>query len=319
MLPECHAGGPFGDDAEYALNRAHSAENATATMSSLQSAQFRKVGGTMSKPLSVVAFAFAIAALAVQPVQSAEPLYNWTGVYVGANAGYGWGRSKTSETFAAPAPLFGTPGAVLAASTSRFSLNGAIGGGQIGYNWQSNRIVYGIEADIQMSNQKGGTSFACPVPQIGQGCNELVAAGYDGYPPTVAFNQSLQWFGTVRARVGALVTPDTLAYLTGGLAYGEIKTEGVATGYRVNTIWTSPFSHTTTKAGWTIGAGMESRLFGQWTGRLEYLYVDFGTVSGTARMNNFPPLNFAYSSRISDSILRAGLSYKFGEPAAAKD
>jgi outer membrane immunogenic protein len=276
----------------------------------------------MSKSLSGAGLALAAITVLSQPAQPAEPRFNWTGFYAGANAGYGWGRSKTDDTFSnadpSPAPL-GVPGAVLAASTSRFTMDGAVGGAQIGYSWQAANIVYGLEADIQWSNQKGSTSFACPVPQLGQGCNELLAAGMDGLAPTTQFTQRLDWFGTFRGRFGTLATPDTLIYATGGFAYGRVETDGIMTGYGVNVVRTTSFNHASTQSGWTAGAGVESRFTGNWTARLEYLYVDLGTVSGSAIASNFPPLNFAYSSRITDNIVRLGVNYKFGEPGMTKN
>ena len=264
----------------------------------------------------------AAADLPVMPTKAPPPaIYDWTGFYVGGNAGYGWGRASTSDTFSiTPGGFLAVPGPI-ATGNSSFNMDGAIAGGQLGYNWQINKTVLGLETDIQWSGQKGGTTFVCPVPVIGllTSCNGLAAAGFDGFPPTVAITQSLEWFGTLRGRAGALVTPDTLIYVTGGLAYGQIKTDGIFTGYNVRTIFTSSFGQTDVRAGWTAGVGLEQRISGNWTGKIEYLYMDLGTVSGTAAQpNNFPPLALAYSSRITDNILRIGLNYKFGTSVVAK-
>ncbi len=278
-------------------------------------------GAAFAFAAAMIASASAIADDVAKPLYKtapAVPVYNWTGFYIGGNAGYGWGRSKTADTFTSPAPPVGTPEAVVAASTSRFKMDGAVGGGQFGYNWQSNRFVYGIEADIQRSNQKGSTSFACPVPQVGFGCNELIAAAMEGRVPTASFNQRLDWFGTLRGRIGALVAPDTLIYGTGGLARGRIETNGTITNYFTTSVATTTFSHKSTRYGWTAGAGVERRFIGNWTARLEYLYVDLGTVSGSILARGFTPLDFAYSSRISDNIVRIGLNYRFGDAQTAR-
>jgi outer membrane immunogenic protein len=322
-------GGSFGDGAAYALSLAHSAENAIATAPSVPATVQEGLGESMPKFLSGAAFAFAAATIAsasaladdvAKPLYKtapAAPVYNWTGFYIGGNAGYGWGRSKTADTFTSPAPPVGVAG-VVAASTSRFKMDGAVGGGQIGYNWQSDRFVYGIEADIQLSDQKGSTSFACPVPQLGQGCNELVAAAMEGLAPTASFNQRLDWFGTLRGRIGALVTPDTLIYGTGGLARGRIETNGIIANYFTTSVAITTFAHKSTRYGWTAGAGVESRLIGNWTAKLEYLYLDLGTVSGSTFATGFTPLIFAYSSRISENIVRIGLNYRFGDAQTAR-
>ena len=86
-----------------------------------------------------------------------EPVYNWTGFYVGGNLGYSWGRSSDTST------LTNTAGTVLFASTDKTDLNGIVGGGQIGYNWQVQSAVWGLEADIQGTDEKGTRNFLCPV------------------------------------------------------------------------------------------------------------------------------------------------------------
>jgi outer membrane immunogenic protein len=98
-------------------------------------------------------------------------------------------------------------------------------------------------------------------------------------------------------------------YATGGLAYGGVNTS--------ETIGGTAFSATDTRVGYTVGAGIEGALGGNWTAKLEYLYVDLGRVSGS-----FTPaggvITSAYSSRITDNVLRVGVNYKFGGPVVAK-
>ena len=145
-----------------------------------------------------------------------EPIYNWTGFYIGGNVGYSWGRSSDTST------LTNGAGTVLFTSADRASMDGVIGGAQIGFNWQVQNWVWGLEADIQGSDQKGGRSFLCPTgvctPTFG------VLAVFPGPAVPVALDQKLEWFGTVRGRVGVLATPKVLFYATGGLAYGEVNT-----------------------------------------------------------------------------------------------
>src|SRR5262249_24044129 len=70
-------------------------------------------------------------------------------------------------------------------------------------------------------------------------------------------------------------------------------------------------SHTT-KAGWALGAGAEVRLAGNWTGKIEYLYLDFGTVSTPAGLpTNSTPLAINFNSHVTDHIVRVGVNYKF--------
>jgi outer membrane immunogenic protein len=228
--------------------------------------------------------------------------WSWTGFYIGANAGYSWGRSNTTET------ITNAAGAALVTNSGTFNMNGAIGGGQIGYNWQSNNWVFGLEADIQFSGQKGSGDFVCPACNPGPFGAAFLPQIISG-----TLDQKLKWFGTLRPRAGVLVTPDTLAYVTGGLAYGGIDSNLALS--TPNPAVSNAFSSSTTKAGWTVGLGVESRLSGNWTAKLEYLYMDLGTVSNSyattipAVGGGFASVN--YSSRITDNILRVGLNYAF--------
>ena len=117
----------------------------------------------------------------------------------------------------------------------------------------------------------------------------------------------------MRGRLGVTVTPTALLYATGGLAYGDVKTAGILTGYNANgAVLTSAFANNSANAGWTVGAGIEGQLVGNWTGKLEYLYMDLGTFSGTGVLPApaLPPLRATYSSRITDQVLRAGINYR---------
>jgi outer membrane immunogenic protein len=146
---------------------------------------------------------------------------------------------------------------------------------------------------------------------------------------TSTLSQSLDWFGTVRGRVGYIAAPGLLAYLTGGLAYGRIESAlavngtNITGGQGTNTLILTPVSATLNTShintGWTIGAGTEINLSGNWTAKFEYLYVDLGTVSGAAVTPLVSVsgafLTSSFSSHITDHIGRFGLNYKFGAPA----
>jgi outer membrane immunogenic protein len=131
----------------------------------------------------------------------------------------------------------------------------------------------------------------------------------------LSLNQKLEWFGTVRGRAGVLVSPTVLLYATGGLAYGEVKTSEIIGGL-------AGFSNSDTRVGYTVGAGIEGVIGGNWTAKLEYLYVDLGRTSGSF-LTTIPALGggfltSTYRSRITDNVLRVGLNYKFGGPVVAK-
>ena len=233
-------------------------------------------------------------------------VYSWTGFYIGLNGGYSWGRSTTT------ASLFNdTTGVLLATATNKFNLNGGVFGGQAGYNWQSGNFVFGVEGDIQWSGERGNTAFTCNLAA----CLPTAIAPGGVLADTVTLRQKIDWFGTFRGRLGVTVTPTVLLYATGGLAYGDVKSAGTLSGFNANGAVVGPaaFSTSSANAGWTVGAGIEGQLVGNWTGKLEYLYMDLGTFTGTGVLPApaFPPLRATFSSRITDQVLRAGINYRF--------
>jgi outer membrane immunogenic protein len=253
--------------------------------------------------------AVALAAIGVAPALAADlparvymkappivAIYDWTGFYVGGNIGYSWGRSSDTST------VTNAAGTILATDSGTSNLNGVVVGGQVGYNWQRQNWVLGLEADIQGTGERGSRDFFY---RPGLSFNALVLP-----PVPVALTQQIDWFGTVRGRAGVLVSPRVLLYATGGLAYGEVRSSEV--------IGLFPgLSSTNTNVGWTVGAGIEGMIDANWTAKLEYLYVDLGTVSGS-----FTPVvgavTSSYSSHITDNVLRVGVNYKFGGPVVAK-
>lgn len=261
------------------------------------------------------------------PPLAVDPGYNWSGFYAGLNVGYGWGRSSTTADF-----IDSRSGTVLSSSAGAFDLNGTIGGGQIGYNWQRDMFVVGLEADFQGGGQKGRFDALCAGAPDGvqDGVCTPGHRGDNTFDPAlpVAFNltQKLDWFGTVRGRLGVAVTPRVLFYGTGGLAYGRVSTSGSVSAINVtgspgsgdNLAFTpvaASFSSTTTRVGWSAGAGIEGAFADNWSARLEYLYVDLGTMSGSLTTPvialSGAPLAIGYRSHITDNILRFGVNYRF--------
>jgi outer membrane immunogenic protein len=195
-------------------------------------------------------------------------VYSWTGWYVGLQAGGVFGRSQHCDTSAF--------------CTSTFDVSGVAGGGTLGYNWQSNTWIFGLETDISGSSASGTTST---VPTFGCG--------------QVCFTD-LNWFGTVRGRVGPSLG-NWFPYVTGGFAYG-----GLHAGLNAPPV--DAVTHTET--GWTAGGGLEYALAPKnWSVKLEYLYFRLGNefydtlrlcggLSCTAVHNNF-------------NLVRLGLNYRF--------
>jgi outer membrane immunogenic protein len=140
------------------------------------------------------------------------------------------------------------------------SHTGFAGGGQIGYNWQSGIVVYGLEADISTLTGDGGIAS-----------QSLTVAGVT---TTMTSSNNIEWFGTVRARLGFTFGTNTLVYATGGWAYGHVKnthTEVEATAPSVAT-----WSESKVRGGYVAGGGIEYMFAPNWTVRAEGLYVNLG-------------------------------------------
>lgn len=234
------------------------------------------------------------------------PYYSWTGFYLGGNIGYGVGSDRASGTVLVP-----NSGTVDAAGHDTAVVPaGAIGGAQLGYNWQggSNWLV-GFEADFQGSGQKGTGCITACITQSPVTSVQIFTAQH-----------TLDYFGTVRGRFG-FVNNDALFYVTGGGAYGRVN-QTVEQTFSINN--SGSFSSASTienKFGFVVGAGLEAALGGNWTGKIEYLYMDLGSTS-TGLTGAIPPaptvpLLFSASSNIHDNIVRAGLNYRFGAPESS--
>lgn len=216
------------------------------------------------------------------PVYKSPPpmVYNWTGFYGGVNVGYSWGRQTNDWT----APGF------FAVSEGQ-NMNGVVGGVQWGYNWQIGNWVLGTESDFQGSAQRGSTTYC-----VTAGCGTTVSAEH-----------RMPWFGTSRTRIGYLPSQNLLLYVTGGLAYGQVRSDYslFAAGLGVGQ---SDFKDI--RAGYTVGGGIEGAFGGGWSAKLEYLWVDLGTATSTTSIGGV--VVDTYSSRVTDNIVRIGLNYKLG-------
>lgn len=153
------------------------------------------------------------------------------------------------------------------ALSSSFDLSGGLVGGTLGYNWQMGQVVLGLEGDGDWSDIRGSG------PCAGTTCETRN-----------------NWLATARGRLG-YAFDRFLPYVTGGAAFGDIKTSVTGLG---NT--------TTTRAGWTAGGGLEVAIAGPWTAKVEYLHVDLGSTSTVV-----PGANANFRS----DIVRAGVNYRF--------
>jgi outer membrane immunogenic protein len=234
------------------------------------------------------------------------PVLNWTGFYIGVNGGYSWGHSSRDLNFFNPV----TGVTIATASGAGRNMDGGLFGGQLGYNWQTTNWVFGIETDAQWTGQRGGTTILCPLA----GCLPALTALPAGAATSAALNDKLEWFGTFRGRVGVLVAPSILLYATGGGAYGSVQTDvALATFTATGVPVTIASSRSTDRLGWTVGAGIEAMFAANWSAKLEYLYMDLGSISNSVVLPTAAgfPLAANVTSRVTDSIIRGGINYHF--------
>jgi outer membrane immunogenic protein len=232
-------------------------------------------------------------AAAATPVAFAAATHDWRGFYLGGNVGYGVARNHVASKH------FND---IASRPQESFTLSpaGALGGAQAGYNWQIARNwVAGVEADGQWSAQKDSSCT--------DSCNFIPQANAAG--EAVSIEQKLRWLATARVRVGYAVG-GWLAYVTGGAAWGGIR-DNILTNVNADRA-TTQLSHS--KGGGTIGTGIETALGGRWTAKLEYLYVDLGSVTDFAA--NGPGFGSAkIHTQLQDHIVRFGLNYNFSQPS----
>jgi outer membrane immunogenic protein len=210
--------------------------------------------------------------LSVKAPVMAPPVASWTGLYIGVNAGaafYSHSDTYGYSNFVDP---------VLNTATT----TGFIGGGQIGYNFQSGSFVYGVEGDISGLSAKVSTHGN----------------------PNATYTGQASWLATARGRVG-LVVGDTLTYVTAGVAFTRVNSQ--ITPPSNDPIAT--YSDSSTRTGLVVGGGVEHMLTHNWTVKFEGLWVDAG--SKIVNANAFK--SGGNASKFADHLVitRVGLNYKF--------
>jgi outer membrane immunogenic protein len=253
------------------------------------------------------------AELSVAPLYRPVPFVprqtvEWTGIYFGANAGYGWGTASTTTAFFGDVPstqslsVFAggvtTPRGNGPTELSNVGvsgsgrLSGPLAGGQVGFNWQAGWAVFGAEIDAQWTGLR--SSFP-------SGCDTATCFASDA----VRIKSLL----TGRGRFG-VAFDWIMPYVTAGAALASVSDDLVLTKAGV----TGAFdSHTGSRLGWTAGAGVDLALTSNWSARLEYLYVNVDGIQTTARIPNVLGLgSTAMGIQVHESILRVGVNYRFG-------
>jgi outer membrane immunogenic protein len=228
------------------------------------------------------------------------PIFSWTGLYLGGQVGYAWANDPANVAAATPADEFGPASFDTASFSSR--PQGVIGGAHIGYNLQINQWVVGLEGSVD------GTSISTSITK------SIFAPDFSNIL-TVGTQASIQ--GSIRARAG-IAWDRAMIYATGGAAFTGIKNN-----YSVVDLdfedFATPESISKTRAGWTVGGGIEYAITNNWSVRAEYRYSDFGHYSDYPFVALTVPAGISgwVQHHLTENQAQVGFSYKFGSPAAA--
>ncbi len=217
------------------------------------------------------------------------PIFTWTGIYIGGQIGYAW--ASGSHNFTGFDPFFGPAGGTFLSTSAGGTPSGVIGGANVGYNYQINQWVLGLEGSVD------GTSLS----------NTAVVAFPDGTSLTAHTKADIQ--GSIRGRLG-VAWDRALIYATGGVAFG---------GFSSDVTVANPFfpffangNVSNTRVGWTVGGGIQYAITNNWSVRAEYRYTNWGNLrDGTLAPLAFPGVFYNGSRHLNQNQVQVGFDYKF--------
>jgi len=261
------------------------------------------------------------------PALAPAVLFSWTSCYLGGHVGGAFTDNEMTGTFSVPVPgPFGfiTPVPVASTLPIDFGSSGVLVGGQVGCNYQfASRWVIGFEGDFSWANVSGttqqtnGVTFTAPILLL----PTFVSA-------TGTLSAKTDFIGTATARFGYALGPigQGLIYGKGGAAWvanrynfnGQVQTTVCTTVQAAQCATVAPFSPIfnwdgrETRIGWTVGVGVEWAMWDNWSTKIEYDYLDFGTQTATLTDPRFGPANINVRERINQ--VKFGVNYRFGPP-----
>jgi outer membrane immunogenic protein len=230
------------------------------------------------------------------------PIFTWTGIYIGGQIGYAWASGNNNFTgfdpfFPRPPaivgaqPLLAAGGGTFLSSSAGGTPSGVIGGANVGYNYQINQWVLGIEGSVD------GTSLS----------NTAVVAFPDGTSLTAHTKADIQ--GSIRGRLG-IAWDRALIYGTGGVAFGGFNTDVSILNPAVPFFANGNVSNT--RVGWTVGGGIQYAITNNWSVRAEYRYTNWGTLSdGRLAAVAAPGVFFNGNRHLNQNQVQVGFDYKF--------
>lgn len=239
-------------------------------------------------------------AVKAPPRTEVAAVYNWTGFYVGGHVGYGQLENGwTDRGITAAGNVFFINN--LPNQLYRNNADAFLGGGQVGYNWQSDRLLIGVEGEYSWMKSKGQVeSLFLPgaIPFAFALCAPVAC--------TARFTSETDGLASVTGRLGYAAS-NWLFFVKGGAAWINTSHEYVVPQRTATTGFPTV---SLTRTGWTVGTGVEYGFLGNWSAKLEYQYYDFG--SGTY---TFPFLNGArFDADIEQRVhaVKLGINYRFG-------
>jgi outer membrane immunogenic protein len=231
--------------------------------------------------------------LPLKAMLAPTPVWSWSGFYVGAHVGAGWGITESTLTRLSVVPPV-IPPVNLNFPFSQNSRSGFLGGAQAGYNWQTGWIVLGVQADIAGMDVKGTTP--CVV--------------------ILSCTTKSDWLATATGRIGAVVADRGLIYVKGGGAWLN-STHTVNLPF-LGGAGTQLTSKESTTWGWLVGMGVEYMIAKNWTAFIEYDYIEFDKKNEAFPLNlgaggRGPPIAVTVNADILNklSIAKVGANYKF--------
>jgi outer membrane immunogenic protein len=260
-------------------------------------------GDTMSRRLLFAGAALAL--VAASPAFAADmpapaytkapayvaPIFNWTGFYVGGHAGGAWANQASTEI----AP--GTAAFPTGAAFSKNNLSGFLGGVQTGYNWQvNNNFVVGVEGEYSWANVTGAAT----------------TVGVGGFTSTVS--AKTKDYALATGRVG-YAADNWLFYAKGGGAWSQTSSTG--TGVLAGGAPFDTTSASSNRSGWVVGGGVEWGFAPNWSAKIEYNHIDFGSSNVVVTSSKGTTSNI--SSSDTAEVVKGGVNYRFnwGGPVVA--
>jgi outer membrane immunogenic protein len=252
------------------------------------------------RKLSVLAGAAVLSAgpaLAADLV--AKPTFSWTGLYVGGFAGYARSSADATGTLDPNNPFGNSAPVAQPAYNANMSpglkSSGFTGGGAVGANWQIDAAVFGAEGDFGAFRFLGSaTTSATPLGHVNL---------------TSSTSANADWLGTVRWRFGWAIG-HSLIYGTVGAAFTNLGSRQTNTYATLGPAGVEAFSISNVRLGVAAGAGWEYMFAPNWSGKIEYLHLDFETLNG-AGVVPIQSVNVTHATTFTSEVVRAGINYRF--------